>query len=61
MFDFIIYLNFHFIYFRWLVRLFDGNGDSSKESWVPAEILDYQRTNQAVYTDIEGDAATRRE
>ncbi|KAL7050000.1 hypothetical protein ACKWTF_003934 [Chironomus riparius] len=45
---------------RWKVRLFDGT-ENSKEGWVPADILDTQNTEQAIYGEKADDAAYRRE
>lgn len=46
-------------FYRWYVRVFDGN-DSSKEGWVPASILDAQQMDNAIYGDRVDDAAYRR-
>lgn len=60
----LIYLNFFIVrhqnYLRWKVRLFDGT-ENSKEGWVPADILDTQNTEQAIYGEKADDAAYRRE
>jgi len=50
----------HYKNYRWKVRLFDGT-DNSKEGFVPADILDTQNTEQAIYGEKADDAAYRRE
>jgi hypothetical protein len=49
-----------FLNFRWKVRIFDGS-ESSKEGWIPAHVLDYQRTETAIFGEKSDDAAYRRE
>lgn len=49
-------------FLRWYVRIFDGS-DNPKEGWIPADILDVQRTDEAdvMYSDNPEDAAYRRQ
>lgn len=47
-------------FFRWYVRVFDGN-DNSKEGWVPATILNAQPEDGDIFGDRADDAKYRRE
>lgn len=42
------------------MRIFDGT-ESAKEGWVPADVLDTQHTEQAIFGEKSDDAAYRRE
>ena len=46
--------------FRWKVRIFDAS-ENAKEGWLPADVLDTQHTEQAIFGEKADDAAYRRE